>query len=215
MKIFLLLILFSLNSLAKSFFNFSYNTSSVLVASVLPNKSIPAGADDPQFRHKSLGYDRYEFSYQSCSDVCFSYGLGLANEKFTIAKYDEALSLYASYKLTSNYIYGSFELSKDINENVEFLGYANLGSESFSLEKDSGTQNGNATESYVRTEVGGAVRYHFVKLPSIKIERIYLEGGLSLYLKSIGNISFDNQSFDKTELMTGNILINIGAGISF
>ena len=130
MKLFILLILFSVNVFAKNLFNLSYSTSAILFTYLPPEKY------DQQFRYdKSLGYHRYEISYQHCTELCFSYGLGYANEKFAIEKYLETSPSYISYKLSSAYTYVDFKLSKEFNKNFEGLIYGNLGTESLSIEK--------------------------------------------------------------------------------
>lgn len=204
------MILFSVNVFAKNIFNLSYSTSAILFT------YLPSERYDQQFRYdKSLGYHRYEISYQHCTELCFSYGLGQAIEEFTIAKYLETSPSYISYKISSTYTYVDFKLSRNFDKNLEALVYGNLGKESLSIEKYSGTPNGRATDSYIRIEFGCAARYYFAELPSIKIERIFLVGGASLYIKQISDVNFDNQVFTKFSLMGLNFLINAGIGISF
>lgn len=209
MKLLILLFsIFGINVYADGLFNISYTTSKVLA-----NFTSPASYDQVFRYDKSQEYNRYEFSITNCKNICSDYGLGLSQESFIAAKYAESSPSYISYRLSSNYIYGTFKISKDVQKNLGVSLYGNIGQESLSIEKYSGVPNGSLSDSYIRTELGVSSRYYFAELPSVKVERVYLEAGALLYIKSMRNINFDNQSFGK--INQGNILINFGIGFSF
>ena len=53
--------------------------------------------------------------------------MGHANESFSMARYAESSPLYVSYKLVTNYTYGTLKLSSGLNGSFEAFILANFG----------------------------------------------------------------------------------------
>jgi hypothetical protein len=169
---------------------------------------------DNVFRYKNITNDRYEINIQTCTSICSVYGIGYGSENFSLKKFSEGSVNFISYNVNTEYIFLTYKISFKANNYTELGVFLNVGNEKLILSKNNTSSvDSDANTSYARIESGGYAKL-FIP-PNLFIKRFYIISGLSLYLKSIENIYYDNQEFKKTELMGLNFILNLGVGFSF
>lgn len=192
---------------ADNLLNFEYSSQSLLFTYVDKSQI------DTTFRYKNIINQRYELNYQMCEINCNGFGMGFGSHRFNLDKFSENTPQYVSYEVSTDYIYFSYRLSNTINSFIELGSNVNLGYENLVLSKKN-SSNDKASISYLRIEGGGFAKYYF-EPKLLYLQRIYIIGSASMYLKSVGDLNYDNQEFKKTELIGLNFLLTIGAGLSF
>lgn len=205
--IFIMCLIFITTAKSENLFNFEFSNPNLLFTYVDKSQI------DITFRFKNVSNERYDFYFQNCKTNCNSYGFGFGSHKFNLDKFSDTSPQYVSYAVNTEYFFLSYRLSNTVNSFTELGALVNLGAENLVLTKNNALDP-STSASYVRLEAGGFAKL-FLEPKLIYIQRVYIIGGLSLYLKSVSDLSYDNQEFKKTELIGLNFLITLGAGLSF
>ncbi len=201
----------SIRAESKNLVNFSAATSGSFVSSDQNPPTI-----DIKFRSLSgFKNERYESSYQFCDNLCYSIGIGYFHQKINLAKYSEINPSYLAFQLNTDFIYSTFRMARMETNNSELGVTVNLGNENLKIEPYAGLATAATTNSYIAIEGGPYLRYNFLSLSSIKLERIFVEFGGHIAIRNNNDITLNNETIASRDMGKLTILLYLGLGISF